>query len=65
MVSLGSKMSRAARPVTWCQWSANAMTSRFWVALDRSALAYSRVWVPASSAKKVSTDRVRWERLGT
>ena len=66
VVSLESKISSAGSdPVTWCQWSANAMTSRFWLALDRSALAYSSVWVPASSAKNVSTERVRWDRRGT
>ena len=60
MVSLESKISSAGSdPVTAFQWSANAMTSRFWLALARSALAYSSVCVAASSAKKVSTDRVR------
>ena len=66
MVSLESKISSAGScPVTVFQWSANVMTSRFWLALDRSALVYSRAWVAASSAKKVSTERVRWDRRGT
>jgi len=40
VVSLESKISRAGSwPVTVFQWSAKAMTSRFWLALDRSALA--------------------------
>ena len=66
MVSLESKISRAGSdPVTAFQWSANAMTSRFWLALARSALAYSSVCVAASSAKNVSTGRVRWDRRGT
>jgi hypothetical protein len=63
---LESKISSAGScPVTAFQWSAKAMTSRFWLALDRSALAYSRVWGAESSAKKVSTLLVRWERRGT
>jgi len=38
VVSLESKIcSAGSDPLTWCQWSANAMTSRFWLALDRSA----------------------------
>jgi hypothetical protein len=60
VVSLESKISSAGSlPVTWCRWSAKAMTSEFWLALDRSAFAW-RVWVPAPSAKKVSTLLVRW-----
>jgi hypothetical protein len=52
-------------PGTAFQWSQNAMTSRFWVALVRSALAWTRLRVPVSWAKKVRTERARWERVGT
>jgi len=43
-------------PVASCQWSQKTSTSRAWVDFERSALAYTRLWVPASWAKKVSTD---------
>src|ERR1019366_4368691 len=40
VVTLLSMMSSfGSWPVTWCQWSAKARTSLFWVALARSALA--------------------------
>ena len=66
VVTFWSMTSRAGqRPVSLRQWSANASTSPAWVVGVRSALAYTRVSVLASWAKKVSTERVRWERAGT
>ncbi|MGH3199164.1 MAG: hypothetical protein ACRDNT_25310 [Streptosporangiaceae bacterium] len=52
-------------PETAFQWSQNAIASRAWVALEMSAFAYTRLCVPLSWAKKVSTERARWERDGT
>src|SRR6266508_5231619 len=66
VVTLESRISRCgSAPEAAFQWSQKAMTSRAWVALEMSALAYTRLWVPESWAKKVSTDRARWDRLGT
>src|ERR1035441_10030144 len=53
---------RGSDPDACFQWSQNAMTSRFWEALVRSALAQARLWVPESRAKKISTLRDRWDR---
>ncbi len=50
---------RGSDPDTCFQWSQNAITSRFWLALVRSALAQARLRAPVSCAKKVSTLRER------
>lgn len=57
--------SAGQRPVSLRQWSANTSTSLAWVVRVRSALAYTWVSVLASWAKKVRTERVRCERVGT
>ena len=41
------------------------MASRFWVASVRSALGETRLRVLVPRAKKVSTERARWDRAGT